>query len=92
MQGGIGIWHKLNHRVPLLWRFHNLHHIDAALDASTGFRFHFGEVLISAVFRVVQTSAIGMLFATFAACEVVFQANMLFTMAICGRRFVSSDG
>jgi sterol desaturase/sphingolipid hydroxylase (fatty acid hydroxylase superfamily) len=71
---------------------HNLHHIDPALDVSTGFRFHSGELLISAVFRVVQTSAIGMLFATFAACEVVFQANTVFTIAICGCRFVSSDG
>ena len=71
---------------------HNVHHIDPALGVSTGFRFHFGEVLVSAVFRVVQTSAIGMSFATFAANAVVFQANTLFTTAICGCRFVSSDG
>lgn len=71
-------WHVLNHRVPLLWRFHNVHHIDPALDVSTAFRFHFGEVLFSVVFRVVQVSAIGMSFTTFAAYEIVFQANTLF--------------
>ncbi|MBI4625023.1 MAG: sterol desaturase family protein [Verrucomicrobia bacterium] len=71
-------WHRLNHQVPLLWRFHNVHHIDPALDVSTGFRFHFGEVFFSALFRVVQVSAIGMSFATFAAYELVFQANTLF--------------
>lgn len=71
-------WHLLNHRLPLLWRFHNVHHIDPALDVSTGFRFHFGEVLMSALFRVVQVSAIGMSFATFAAYEIVFQVNTLF--------------
>jgi sterol desaturase/sphingolipid hydroxylase (fatty acid hydroxylase superfamily) len=71
-------WHLLNHRVPLLWRFHNVHHIDPALDVSTGFRFHFGEVLMSAVFRVVQVSAIGMSFAAFLAYEIVFQLNTLF--------------
>lgn len=71
-------WHVLNHKVPLLWRFHNVHHIDPELDVSTGFRFHFGEVLFSTVFRVVQVSLIGMNFATFAAYEVVFQANTLF--------------
>lgn len=71
-------WHLLNHHVPFLWRFHNVHHIDPALDVSTGFRFHFGEVLMSALFRVVQVSAIGMSFATFAAYEIVFQANTLF--------------
>jgi len=71
-------WHVLNHRVPLLWRFHNVHHIDPDLDVSTGFRFHFGEVLMSTVFRVAQVSVIGMSFATFAAYEFVFQANTLF--------------
>jgi sterol desaturase/sphingolipid hydroxylase (fatty acid hydroxylase superfamily) len=71
-------WHVLNHRVPFLWRFHNVHHIDPDLDVSTGFRFHFGEVLMSTVFRVTQVSVIGMSFATFAAYELAFQANTLF--------------
>lgn len=71
-------WHIINHRIPVLWRFHNVHHIDPDLDVSTGFRFHFGEVLLSTLFRVVQVSLIGMSFATFAAYELVFQANTLF--------------
>ncbi len=70
-------WHVLNHKIPVLWRFHNVHHIDPDLDVSTGFRFHFGEVLLSTFFRVVQVSLIGMSFATFAAYELVFQANTL---------------
>src|SRR5215207_852704 len=71
-------WHVLNHKVPILWRFHNVHHFDPELDVSTGFRFHFGEVLFSTVFRVVQVSLIGVSFPTFAAYEIVFQANTLF--------------
>ena len=71
-------WHVLNHKFPLLWRFHNVHHIDPDLDVSTGFRFHFGEVLFSTVFRVAQISLIGPSFATLAAYELVFQANTLF--------------
>jgi sterol desaturase/sphingolipid hydroxylase (fatty acid hydroxylase superfamily) len=71
-------WHVLNHKAPLLWRFHNVHHIDLDLDVSTGFRFHFGEVLLSTLFRVVQVSLIGISFATFAIYEAVFQANTLF--------------
>ena len=61
-----------------MWRFHNVHHIDPALDVSTGFRFHFGEVLFSTLFRVAQVSLIGVSFATFAVYELVFQANTLF--------------
>jgi sterol desaturase/sphingolipid hydroxylase (fatty acid hydroxylase superfamily) len=71
-------WHILNHQVPLLWRFHNVHHIDPDLDVSTGFRFHFGEVLFSTLFRAVQVSLIGMSFGTFVAYELFFQANTLF--------------
>ena len=71
-------WHVLNHRVPVLWRFHNVHHIDPDLDVSTGFRFHFGEVAMSAVFRVVQVALIGISAPAFAAYELVFQANTLF--------------
>ncbi len=71
-------WHMANHRIPFLWRFHNVHHIDPDLDVSTAFRFHFGEVALSAGFRVVQIGAIGLPIWMFAAYEVVFQANTLF--------------
>jgi sterol desaturase/sphingolipid hydroxylase (fatty acid hydroxylase superfamily) len=44
-------WHRANHRIPLLWRFHEVHHLDEFLDVTTGVRFHLGEVLLSAVVR-----------------------------------------
>ncbi|HLE85487.1 MAG TPA: sterol desaturase family protein [Thermoanaerobaculia bacterium] len=71
-------WHLLNHRVPLLWRFHNVHHIDPDLDVSTALRFHFGELAFSAGFRIVQILAIGVPGWIYLAYEVVFQANTLF--------------
>ncbi|MBI1252571.1 MAG: sterol desaturase family protein [Alphaproteobacteria bacterium] len=45
------VWHRLNHAWPLLWRFHQVHHRDEFLDATSAVRFHPGEVLISAVAR-----------------------------------------
>lgn len=71
-------WHWLNHRVSFLWRFHNVHHIDPDLDVSTGFRFHFGEVAMSALFRVIQVALIGISGPAFATYELVFQINTLF--------------
>ena len=71
-------WHVANHRIRLLWRFHNVHHIDPDLDVSTAFRFHLGEVALSAGFRVVQIAAIGVSPLTFAIYELVYQANTLF--------------
>jgi len=71
-------WHLANHRIGFLWRFHNVHHIDPDLDVSTGFRFHFGEVTMSAAFRVVQVLLIGISMPAFAVYELIFQANTLF--------------
>lgn len=44
-------WHRLNHEIPWLWRFHLVHHLDEWLDTSSALRFHFGEVLLSALVR-----------------------------------------
>ncbi len=46
-------WHRLNHKVPFLWRFHEVHHLDEMLDTTTAVRFHFGEVLLSACNRSI---------------------------------------
>jgi sterol desaturase/sphingolipid hydroxylase (fatty acid hydroxylase superfamily) len=53
------VWHVLTHRVPALWRFHAVHHIDLDLDASTALRFHFGELTLSTPWRVAQVAVIG---------------------------------
>jgi sterol desaturase/sphingolipid hydroxylase (fatty acid hydroxylase superfamily) len=53
------LWHVLTHRVPGLWRFHAVHHIDRDLDASTAIRFHFGELALSTPWRVAQIVVIG---------------------------------
>ena len=53
------VWHWLNHNVPFLWRFHNVHHVDMDMDVSTGSRFHFGELVFSTFFRSAQVILIG---------------------------------
>ena len=53
------LWHILVHRVPWLWRFHLAHHVDLDLDASTGLRFHAGELAASVPWRAAQIVAIG---------------------------------
>ena len=46
------VWHLLNHKVPLLWRFHRVHHSDLNMDVSTATRFHIGELAISAIIKI----------------------------------------
>lgn len=50
-------WHRANHEWPFLWRFHEVHHRDRHLDATTALRFHFGEVALSAAVRAVVIMA-----------------------------------
>ena len=45
-------WHRLNHRVLFLWRFHRAHHSDAQMDVTTASRFHIGEILFSNSLRI----------------------------------------
>ncbi len=51
--------HRGTHKIPLLWRFHRVHHSDTSMDSSTVFRFHpielilvfgIGNILTAAVF------------------------------------------
>ncbi len=53
------VWHVLTHKSDFLWRFHRIHHADLDLTASTGIRFHFGEISISVLFRAGQILLIG---------------------------------
>jgi len=71
-------WHRANHEIPLLWRFHNVHHIDPDLDVTTSFRFHPVEIFYSTGFRVVQIAVIGVSPLTYAVYELVFSMGTAF--------------
>ncbi len=71
-------WHRANHSWPVLWRFHNAHHIDPDLDVTTAVRFHFVEIAFSAAFRALQVTIIGGPPAAFVAYEIAFQLDTLF--------------
>lgn len=42
-------WHRANHRIPFLWRFHKAHHADTEMDVTTALRFHPGELVLSSL-------------------------------------------
>ena len=52
-------WHRMNHRVPFLWRFHRVHHSDAQMDVTTASRFHTGEIVLSSALRIPLVLALG---------------------------------
>lgn len=53
------IWHRANHIIPILWRFHQVHHSDKDMDASTGLRFHPVEIIISSISRIAVIPILG---------------------------------
>src|SRR5579884_47801 len=72
------LWHVLTHRVPFLWRFHKVHHIDREMDASTALRFHFGEMTLSLGFRAGQVALIGVSPFTIASWQLFLFLCILF--------------
>ncbi len=75
---GFYYWHIANHRIPFLWRFHVVHHLDRRLDTTTALRFHFGEVFFSAVLRGCVIAAFGIAIPTVLAFEALVLAVTLF--------------
>lgn len=51
--------HWSMHNSPLLWRLHRLHHSDAEMDISTGFRFHPVETLYRFLIGLALVAAFG---------------------------------
>jgi sterol desaturase/sphingolipid hydroxylase (fatty acid hydroxylase superfamily) len=72
------IWHRLNHTVPFLWRFHRVHHVDRDLDVSTALRFHFGEFTLSVALRALQLALIGGDLALLGGWQGAVLASVLF--------------
>ena len=71
-------WHRLNHRVPLLWRFHAVHHSDRELSASSGLRFHTGEIVLSSIARLAVLPLLGMTVPHVLVYEAVLLPVILF--------------
>lgn len=72
------LWHVLLHKIPLLWRFHVVHHSDPDLDISTALRFHFGEIVASVLFRAPAVAFIGASARQIVFYEIVFEAATQF--------------
>jgi sterol desaturase/sphingolipid hydroxylase (fatty acid hydroxylase superfamily) len=71
-------WHRANHEVPLLWRFHQVHHFDELLDSTTALRFHFGEVVLSALVRALVIIALDLPLSSVLVFEALVLISAIF--------------
>ncbi len=72
------IWHRMNHKISFLWRFHRMHHSDEALDVTSASRFHPGELLFSALLRTCLIPIFGLSIEQILIYEFVLMPVILF--------------
>ncbi|MDW3095348.1 MAG: sterol desaturase family protein [Gammaproteobacteria bacterium] len=72
------IWHRLNHQIPWLWKFHQVHHADKDMDASTGLRFHPVEIIYSNLIRTCIIPLVGLQIDHLLAYEILLLPIILF--------------
>jgi sterol desaturase/sphingolipid hydroxylase (fatty acid hydroxylase superfamily) len=72
------VWHVLTHKLPFLWRFHLVHHVDLDLDSSTAMRFHAVDMLISIPWRAAQMLLLGTSRRALSVWQGFFFASVVF--------------
>ncbi len=55
----IYLQHIIFHRVGWLWKIHRVHHSDIDFDCTTAVRFHFIEILLSTLYKMILVILIG---------------------------------
>jgi len=73
--------HRLFHLVPLLWRFHQVHHADSHIDASTGLRFHPIEIVLSILLKGLAVLLLGVPVSAVIIFEIALNGFALFNHA-----------
>jgi sterol desaturase/sphingolipid hydroxylase (fatty acid hydroxylase superfamily) len=71
--------HVAFHAVPWLWPLHRVHHSDLHLDATTGLRFHPGEIVLSMAIKLASVAALGAPALGVMIFEVVLNATSMFS-------------
>ncbi len=74
----IYLQHLMFHAVPLLWRFHMMHHADLDYDVTTGLRFHPIEIILSLGIKLAAVTALGPSALSVIILEIVLNAIAMF--------------
>jgi sterol desaturase/sphingolipid hydroxylase (fatty acid hydroxylase superfamily) len=74
----IYVQHRVVHAMPMLWRFHRMHHADVELDVTSGARFHPVEILLSLGIKAVVITALGAPAVAVLLFEIVLNGTAMF--------------
>lgn len=77
------IWfqHLVAHKVPLLWRLHQVHHADPDIDVTTAIRFHPVEIGASMLWKIICVLALGASVGAVVLFEILLNACAMFSHA-----------
>ncbi|WP_417670643.1 sterol desaturase family protein [Roseibium sp.] len=77
------VWfqHWAAHKVPLLWRIHQVHHADGDVDVTTALRFHPIEILLSFLWKALFIIALGAPVEAVLVFEIVLNGAAMFNHA-----------
>ncbi|MDN3585001.1 sterol desaturase family protein [Mucilaginibacter flavus] len=65
-------WHRINHKIPLFWKFHKFHHEDERMNSTTAVRFHTVELFFSVIAKAVFLILMGITVTGLVAYGILF--------------------
>ncbi len=79
----LAIWaqHLITHKIPVLWRFHRVHHADRDIDVTTAIRFHPVEIALSMLLKIGLVYLVGPPAIGIIAFEVILNGTAMFNHA-----------
>ncbi|TDT75410.1 sterol desaturase/sphingolipid hydroxylase (fatty acid hydroxylase superfamily) [Litoreibacter halocynthiae] len=77
------IWaqHLITHKVPLLWRLHQVHHADVDIDVTTAIRFHPVEIALSMLLKIGLVYLMGPAGLAVILFEIILNGTAMFNHA-----------
>ncbi|MCO4846789.1 MAG: sterol desaturase family protein [Yoonia sp.] len=77
------IWaqHVVTHKIPVLWRLHQVHHADTEMDVTTAIRFHPVEIAFSMTLKVGLIYLLGPPAAAVLLFEILLNGSAMFNHA-----------
>ena len=77
----IYLQHVASHRIPVLWRLHQVHHADPDIDVSTAIRFHPIEIGLSMLYKIAWVLLLGPAAVAVVLFEVLLNGCAMFNHA-----------
>ncbi|WP_415401709.1 sterol desaturase family protein [Tateyamaria sp. SN3-11] len=79
----LAIWaqHLITHKVPILWRLHQVHHADVDMDVTTAIRFHPVEIALSMLLKIGLVYLLGPAAIAAILFEIILNGTAMFNHA-----------